>query len=109
MWPYHRMSMAISLCWLGRFEEAKAALQAALKLDPTFTQAVWRSGSVYSDPKVLTTKSPTSPSWACRRSEGQTRRCGLLRDGRFQSHTARLLGAPTTVFGATQTIHPRMP
>jgi hypothetical protein len=53
MWPYHRMSMANSLYPLGRLEEAKAALQAALKLDPAFTQAIWRSGSVYSDPKIL--------------------------------------------------------
>jgi tetratricopeptide (TPR) repeat protein len=52
-WPYHRMSMAISLYRLGHLEEAKAALQAALKLDPAFTQAIWRSGSVYSDPKIL--------------------------------------------------------
>jgi tetratricopeptide (TPR) repeat protein len=51
--PYHRMSMAISLYRLGRVEEAKSALQAALQINPTMTQAAWRAGSVYSDPGIL--------------------------------------------------------
>jgi adenylate cyclase len=52
-WSYHRMSMAISLYHLGQVEDAKAVVQAALKDDPTFTQAVWRAGSVYSDPTII--------------------------------------------------------
>jgi TolB-like protein/class 3 adenylate cyclase len=52
-WSYHHLSMAISLYHLGRVDEAKAAVQAALKSNPTFTQAVWRSGSVYSDPTII--------------------------------------------------------
>jgi hypothetical protein len=52
-WSYHRMSFAISLYHLGQVEDAKAVVQAALKDNPTFTQAVWRSGSVYSDPTII--------------------------------------------------------
>jgi TolB-like protein/class 3 adenylate cyclase len=52
-WSYHRLSMAISLYHLGEVEEAKAIVQAAIKDNPTFTQSVWRAGSVYSDPTIL--------------------------------------------------------
>jgi hypothetical protein len=45
--------MAISLYHLGQVEDAKSVVRAALKDNPTFTQAVWRSGSVYSDPTII--------------------------------------------------------
>jgi tetratricopeptide (TPR) repeat protein len=51
-WSYSRMSMAISLYHLGQVEEAKALVRTALKDSPDFTQALWRSGSVYSDPTI---------------------------------------------------------
>jgi hypothetical protein len=47
------MSKAIALYRLGRVDEAKKALKSALMVNPTMTQAVWRSGSVYSNPKIV--------------------------------------------------------
>jgi hypothetical protein len=38
---------------LGRLEEAKSSIQAALKIEPTFTQAKWREGYFYSDPAIV--------------------------------------------------------
>jgi adenylate cyclase len=52
-WPYPHLSMAIDYVRLGRLDEAKAAVKDAQKLDSSFTQAKWREGSVYSDPKIL--------------------------------------------------------
>jgi TolB-like protein/Tfp pilus assembly protein PilF len=44
---------AIGHLRLGRIEEAQADYDRALALDPTFTQAKWREGYVYSDPSVV--------------------------------------------------------
>ena len=48
-----QLSHAITLVNLGRIDEARGAVRAALEDDPEFTQAVWREGAFYSDPAVL--------------------------------------------------------
>jgi TolB-like protein/DNA-binding winged helix-turn-helix (wHTH) protein len=50
---YPQFSRAIVLVRLGRLDEARAAVRAALEKDPSFTQAIWREGSFYSDPAIL--------------------------------------------------------
>lgn len=45
--------MVIDLVNLNRLDEAKAMLAQALKLDPTFTQAKWRSITFYSDMSIV--------------------------------------------------------
>ena len=45
--------LAVNYVRLGRFDEAKSSVQAALKIDPTFTQTRWRAGYFYSDPSIV--------------------------------------------------------
>jgi tetratricopeptide (TPR) repeat protein len=45
--------LAIAYARLDRPEDAKAAVQKALTLDPLLTQASWRGGSFYSDPGLV--------------------------------------------------------
>jgi tetratricopeptide (TPR) repeat protein len=45
--------MVIDLVNLGRIEEAKAILEQALKLDPSFNQAKWRDIAFYSDMSLV--------------------------------------------------------
>lgn len=47
------LNQAATYVRLDRLVEAKAAVDQALKLDPSFTQAKWREGYFYSDPSIL--------------------------------------------------------
>ena len=47
------LNQAATYVRLDRMDDAKAAMQQALKLDPSFTQAKWREGYFYSDPSIL--------------------------------------------------------
>ncbi len=50
---YPRLSHAITLVQLGRTDEAREVVKAALIETPDFTQTLWREGSFYSDPAIL--------------------------------------------------------
>jgi hypothetical protein len=47
-----RLTLAIAYVRLGRLDDAKAAVQDALALEPSLTQAAWRNVSFYSDPSI---------------------------------------------------------
>ena len=47
-----RLTLAIAYVRVGRLDDAKAAVQDALALEPSLTQAAWRNVSFYSDPSI---------------------------------------------------------
>ena len=47
------LMLAIAYARLDRPDDAKAAVQKALTLEPSLTQASWRGGSFYSDPSLV--------------------------------------------------------
>jgi TolB-like protein len=51
--PDDYLNQAATYVRLDRLDEAKAAVDQALKLDSSFTQAKWREGYFYSDPSIL--------------------------------------------------------
>jgi len=67
--PIAHSHLAMALSHLGRFEEARAAAQVGLALDPHFTIASFRAGNIFSD-------SPAHLAWRERQYEG-LRKAGL--------------------------------
>ena len=51
--PDMLLLMAIGHFRLRQTEEAREEYERALALDPTFTQAKWREGYIYSDPTIV--------------------------------------------------------
>jgi TolB-like protein/class 3 adenylate cyclase/tetratricopeptide (TPR) repeat protein len=51
--PDSLLLKAIGLFRLGRTEEAQTNYERALSLDPTFSQAKWREGYIYSNPAIV--------------------------------------------------------
>jgi Flp pilus assembly protein TadD len=52
-WVDMPMLLAIAYVRLDRLEEARAAVKKALEREPQFTQAKWREGYFYSDPRIM--------------------------------------------------------
>jgi hypothetical protein len=52
-YPRAHFYLAAALAQLGRLDEAQAATQAGLALEPTFTIARWRSGALSDNLTVL--------------------------------------------------------
>ena len=47
------LQVAMALVRVGRIDEAKAEVKVALKNDPKFTGAKWRTAWFYSDPSIM--------------------------------------------------------
>jgi tetratricopeptide (TPR) repeat protein len=51
--PLTHFNLAAALVHLGRFDEARASVQAGLTLDPTFTVRRWRSIKISDNPTFI--------------------------------------------------------
>ena len=55
-WPLAHFFLAATLANLGRLKEARAATQAGLALDPTFTIRRFRTGAATDNPRFMSTR-----------------------------------------------------
>ena len=66
-WVDVPLLMAINYVHLGKFNEARAEVKAALAMRPDFTCATWASSYFYSDPKIVAVRFCAAPSRLRRR------------------------------------------